>query len=85
MVNTLVLYDVARRRTRQRLEMVLRQHGFVWLFPDARWSASSFKRHHQLALQVRACLRNEAYRVVFIEISANRRTQAKWLTSAKPR
>jgi CRISPR/Cas system-associated endoribonuclease Cas2 len=85
MVNTLVLYDVATRRSRARLEALLRQHGFMWLFPNARWSERPFARHDRLALRVRACLRTEAYRVVFIQISAKERTQALWLTSTKPR
>lgn len=81
MVNTLVLYDVARQKSRQRLESVLAQHGFVWLFPNVRWSHRPLAHHHRLALQVRACLREEPYRVVFIQTSDKERTRAKWLTS----
>ena len=83
MVNTLVLYDVAQHRGRRRLETVLGQHGFVWLFPNVRWSRRPLASHDRLALQVRACLRGEAYRVVFIETSVRERTKAVWLTSTK--
>ena len=85
MVNTLVLYDIARGKSRLRLEMLLRQHGFVWLFPNARWSRCPLARHHRLARQVRACLRGEAYRIVFIETSDSERTNAVWLTSTTTR
>lgn len=83
MVNTLVLYDIARQRSRRRLELLLAQHGFVWLFPNVRWSRDPFTHHVRLASQVRACLRNEAYRVVFIETSVREKTKAVWLTSTK--
>jgi len=83
MVNTLVLYDIARQRSRHRLEMLLAQHGFVWLFPNVRWSSRPLAHHHRLTLQVRACLRQDAYRVVFIQTSDKERTKAKWLTSTK--
>jgi len=85
MVNTLVLYDVARYQGRRRFELLLRQHGFVWLFPNVRWSRRRFAMHHRLASQVRACLRDEAYRIVFIETSEHERTAALWLTSTRTR
>lgn len=85
MVNTLVIYDIARQRSRRRLEMLLAQHGFVWLFPNARWSRRPLAHHERLPLQLRACLREEAYRVVFIQTSDKERTRAKWLISTKHR
>lgn len=81
MVNTLVLYDVARRTTRQRLESLLRSHGFMWLFPYARWSSSPLVTHSKLVHGIRARLKNEAYRVVFIEVTAESRRGARWMTA----
>jgi len=80
MVNTLVLYDAPHRTTRQRLESLLRAHGFTWLFPYARWSSRPLREHHGLARSVRSRLKDDAYRVVFIEITSDRRKGALWLT-----
>jgi len=57
----------------------------MWLFPNVRWSRRPLASHDRLALRVRACLREEAYRIVFIQTSDKERTKAKWLTSTKPR
>lgn len=82
MVNTLALYDVPRRAARQRLESLLRAHGFVWLFTYARWSSGTLAGHDRLVRRVRSRLVGETYRVVFIEIAARNRTEARWLTAA---
>ena len=82
MVNTLALYDVPKRVTRQRLEALLRADGFVWLFPHARWSSRPLSAHDRLVRRVRSRLVGEAYRLVFLEISARNRTEARWLTAA---
>jgi len=85
MVNTLVIYDVARKADRQRLEGLLRAHQFVWLFPFARWSSKALGRHPGLLRGVRACLRSQAHRVLFIECSDKNRARAKWLTATNTR
>lgn len=84
-MNTLVLYDVPHRVSRQRLETLLRAHGFVWLFPYARWSCASLSQLHGLVQRIRACLKGESYRVVFIQLMAKSRKGALWLTATKPR
>lgn len=84
MVNTLVLYDVPRRASRQRLEALLRARGFVWRFPYARWSSARLSQHDGLIQGVRSRLKGEAYRVVFIEMMANSRRRAVWMTATKP-
>lgn len=81
MVNTVVLFDVPRRPARQRLEALLRTHGFVWLFPYARWSTRPLSRHQQLLRQVGGRLTGESYRIVFLEITARSRKEARWLTA----
>jgi CRISPR/Cas system-associated endoribonuclease Cas2 len=85
MVNTLVLYDVPRRASRQRLEALLRAHGFTWLFPYARWSSARLSQHDGLIQGVRSRLKGEAYTLVFIEMTANSRRRARWLTATRPR
>ncbi len=85
MVNTLVLYDVPRRVSRERLEALLRAHGFVWLFPYARWSSTRLSQHDGLIQGVRSRLKGEPYRVVFIQLMADSRRCALWLTATKPR
>lgn len=82
MVNTLALYDVPKRVTRQRLEGVLRAHGFVWLFPNVRWSSQPLAVHEHILRQVKSRLAGETYRLVFLEISARNRMEARWLTAA---
>jgi len=83
MVNTLALYDVPKRATRVRLETVLRAHGFVWLFPHARWSSRPLTEHTRLVRHVRSRLSGETYRIVFLEIPARNRLEARWLTVAR--
>lgn len=85
MVNTLVMYDIPRRASRQKLETVLRGYGFVWLFPNARWSSVPLADHGPLLRQVRYCLRGEPYRLVFIEMPANHRTRVRWLSATRRR
>lgn len=82
MVNTLALYDVPRRANRLRLEALLRAHGFVWLFPNARWSSRPLATHGSLVRRVRSRLAGDTYRLVFLEIPARNRTEARWLTAA---
>lgn len=82
MVNTLALYDVPKRVTRQRLEALLRARGFVWLFPYARWSSRPLAAHDRLVRRVRARLAGETYRIVFLELSARHRKEARWLIVA---
>ncbi len=82
MVNTLVMYDVPKRTARQRLDALLRAGGFVWLFPHARWSSKPMAAHAALTRRVRSRLAGETYRVVFLEIDAVHRGEAKWLTAA---
>lgn len=82
MVNTLVLYDTPRKTTRRRLEVLLRAHGFVWLFPHARWSARPLTAHHGLARRVRSRMAGESYRLVLLEIPARSRLAARWLSAA---
>jgi len=83
MVNTLVLYDAPQRAVRQRLEALLRANGFVWLFPYARWSSRPLATHGQLVRRVRSRLAGDTYRLVFIEVSAQHRREARWLTRAQ--
>lgn len=81
MVNTLVIFDVPHRVARQRLDALLRAHGFIWLFPYARWSSRPLAAHDGLLRRVRSRLRGEAFRMVFIETDADNRTSARWLTA----
>lgn len=81
-MNTLALYDVPRRAARLRFESLLRAHGFVWLFPNVRWSSQPIDEHSRLLRHVRGRLRGETYRVVFMEIQARHRMEARWLTAA---
>lgn len=83
MVNTLALYDVPHRAVRQRLEALLRAHGFVWLFPHARWSSRPLATHGHLVRRVRSRLAGDTYRLVLIEVSAKNRKEARWLTRAQ--
>lgn len=85
MVNTLVLYDVARRRGRQRLDRLLRLHGFVWLFPHTRWSRQPMNDHGTLVRAIRARLSGDAYRIVFIEITQQSRQEARWMMASAQR
>jgi hypothetical protein len=80
MVNTLVLYDVPDRKTRLRLESLLRANGFAYLFPYARWSPRAMRHHHSLGRAIRCRLRGGSYRIVFLEISDSSRTGALWLS-----
>ena len=80
MVNTIVLYDVAHRRDRARLETLLRRHGFVWLFPHARWSSTPLRDHGRLVSDIRSRLRGTAYRLVLFEVAAAQRAGSRWLT-----
>ncbi len=82
MVNTVVLYDVPHRVARQRVEALLRAHAFVWLFPHARWSSRPIASHDHLARSIRSRLAGETYRLVFLEIPARNREEARWLTGA---
>lgn len=82
MVNTLVLYDVPKHQPRQRLEAVLRAHGFVWLFPSARWSSKPLAAHRYLLRRIRARLEGETYRIVLLQMSDANRREARWLTAA---
>lgn len=82
MVNTVALFDVPKRPSRQRLEALLRAHGFLWLFPNARWSSKPLVAHDRLFRQVRSRLAGETYRIVFLEITARNRREARWLTAA---
>ncbi len=82
MVNTLALFDVPKRHARQRLESLLRRHQFVFLFPYARWSSKPLRAHEDLVRQVRSRLAGETYRIVFLEITARNRREARWLTAA---
>lgn len=81
-MNTLAIYDVPKRAPRMRLETLLRAHGFVWLFPHARWSSKPFDIHDRLVRQVRSRLSGETYRIVLLEIPARTRMEARWLTAA---
>ena len=85
MVNTLALYDIPHRSSRLRLESLLRAAGFMWLFPYARWSSSPLAQHERLLRRVRSRFKGEMYRMVFIEITADRRTGALWLTATRTR
>lgn len=82
MVNTLVLYDVARRPGRQRLDRLLQLHGFAWLFPHARWSRQPMDDHGKLIRAIRARLSGDAYRIVFIEITQQSRQEARWMMAS---
>lgn len=84
-MNTLVLFDIARRDSRQKLESLLRGAGFVWVFPFARWSSLPLAAHLSLITRVRARLRDQPYRIVFIEVTADHRRSARWVTAAGPR
>jgi hypothetical protein len=81
-VNTVVLFDVPRRPARRRFEALLRAHGFVWLFPSARWSSKSLAGHDRLVRLTRSRLAGETYRVVFLEIPERSRLEARWLSAA---
>ena len=81
MVNTLVLYDIPRRPARRRFETLLRVHGFVWLFPHARWSSRGMEAHHGLIRSARSKLRNEPYRLLFVNVSARDRAGATWIAA----
>lgn len=82
MVNTLVLYEIPHRRARQRFETLLRAHGFVWLFPHARWSSRALREHHALVRSARQRLKNEPYRLLFIDIDARHRAGATWIAAS---
>lgn len=84
MVNTLVIYDIPRRASRQKLETLLRCHGFVWLFPHARWSSAPLAHHGLLIRRIRSRLREEPYRLVFIEMPVTHRKRARWLSATSP-
>jgi hypothetical protein len=79
MVNTLILYDLPHRRDRARLESLLRERGFVWLFPHARWSAKGLNEHSGLSRAIRARLRHAAYRILIVQIPSRHRIAARWL------
>ena len=81
MVNTLVLYDVPQRATRDRLESLLRAHGFIWLFPHARWCSKPLAAHAGLPGRVRSRLSGRAYRILVLEIGDRHRREARWLTA----
>jgi len=83
MVNTLAIFDVGSSRARSRLEAVLKDEGFVWLFPTARWSSRPPSDHNRLVARLRVALRGAPYRVVLIELSSNSRATAKWLLARK--
>lgn len=81
-MNTLIMFDVPKRRARERLEALLRMHGFVWLFPHARWSSKPLLAHERLVRRVTSRLAAETYRIVLLEITARSRKEARWLTAA---
>lgn len=82
MVKTLVLFDAPHAAARQALEAVLRAHGFLWLFPNARWSASGGSASQQLIRQIRRRLANHVYRILIIELRGRAAPGVQWVTSA---
>ncbi len=83
MVNTIALFDVPSKVDRRRLESLLRQHEFVWLFPFGRWSSKPLSRHRSLVRAIRRSLDNTPYRVLLIEMKESERMNGIWLTAMK--
>lgn len=78
-MRTIALFDAPHDRTRLRIESVLRAHGYVWLFPNARWCARS-GNHARAIRAVRARLTGHSYRLAFIVVGGRTKPDIRWLT-----
>lgn len=76
-----MLFDAPHERTRRRIDAMLRAHGYLWVFANARWSPSSRATHKWLLRRLRARLRGQSYRLLFVEISGRASVDTRWLTA----
>lgn len=80
-MKTIVLYDAPQVRTRQRIESILRAHGYTWLFLNARWSARAVSTHLMMLRSLRARLSGQSYRIAIIEVSGRTPPHVRWLAA----
>lgn len=81
----LIIYDVATRKPREKLERLLREANFVFLFRNARWTSGSFLEIGPLARRISYALRGEAFRVLLMELPPRSAERARWLHGSAPR
>jgi len=74
----LAIYDVATHGARKKVERVLRQMNFVFLFGNARW-ASRPADIGALTRRLRSTLRGENFRILIIQMPAQSAAHARWL------
>lgn len=74
----LVIYDIAKQPSRQRVERVLREASFIFLFRNARWTNRP-QDIGALRRRLMAQLHRQAFRVLIIEMPQRSRDGARWL------
>jgi len=81
MVKSLILFDAPSERTRREIDAVLRMHGYVWLFGNARWSRHRSRSKPNLLRCLRSRLNGQSYRILVVDISPRATVDARWLTA----
>lgn len=74
----LAIYDVATHRAREKVERVLRQMTFVFLFGNARWTSRPVDVA-ALTRRLRSTLRGQAFRILILELPVRSVEHARWL------
>ena len=74
----LTIYDVATHGARKKVERVLRQMNFVFLFGNARWTSRPVDVA-ALTRRLRSTLRGQAFRILIIQVPARSAAHARWL------
>ena len=80
-MKTIVLYDAAHQRTRQRIESILRAHGCTWLFPNARWSSRAVSAQPVMIRALRSRLAGQSYRIALIELPGRAGPHVRWIAA----
>jgi hypothetical protein len=74
----LAIYDVARQGSRKRVERILREAGFVFVFRNARWTGRVVGKG-AVARRLAAALRGEAHRILLLDVPSGNAARARWL------
>lgn len=80
----LIIYDVARLQPRRRVERLLREAFFVFLFRNVRWTPHPVDRG-SLLRRLRSTLRDEAFRIVILDMPDRSIHAARWLHGSVPK
>lgn len=79
----LVIYDIADTAVRGKVERLLRESGFVYLFRNARWTRGG-PDMARLKRRVRAAGRGHHFRILIVAISRRGVDRAEWIRDTGP-